>query len=79
METGQKDNEKITDLNYQDIVKRKNHLFKRLKIALFFAISERELYTILFICNIINNIPFLVTIYPDIQQVERLRRKNRKT
>lgn len=35
METGQKDSEKITDLNYEDIVKGKNHLFKRLKIAFF--------------------------------------------
>lgn len=35
METVQKDNEKITDLNYEDIVKEQNHLFKRLKIAFF--------------------------------------------
>lgn len=27
--------EKIIDLNYEDIVKEQNHLFKRLKIAFF--------------------------------------------
>ena len=35
METVQKDNEKITDLNYEDFVKEKNRLFKRLNIAFF--------------------------------------------
>lgn len=31
--------EKITDLNYEDFVKEKNNLFKRLNIALFFYLA----------------------------------------
>lgn len=71
-------NEKITDQNYEDIVKEKNHLFKRLNIAFFvyliigvyiyfFLQYQKENFILYFLCTILLItflfwLPFIPTI-----------------
>lgn len=69
---------KITDQNYEDIVREKNHLFKRLNIAFFFYLIigvyiyfflqyQKENFILYFLCTILLTtflfwLPFIPTI-----------------